>query len=52
MPREDNITKTPRLAVWGNSMLNKLPAQSRRRRKRLASKRRRAILKVRRTSDR
>ena len=37
-------TKPNRLAVWGNSLLNKLPGRSRKRRKREASKKRRALL--------
>lgn len=38
-------TKTNRLAVWGNSMLNKLTSRNRKSRKRAASKKRRAMLK-------
>lgn len=40
-----SATKTNRLAVWGDSLLNKLPSQSRKKRKRLASKKRRALLR-------
>lgn len=39
-------TKPNRLGVWGDCMMNQLPSQSRKNRKRLASKRRRAMLKV------
>jgi len=38
-------TKPNRLSVWGHGMLNKLPGQSRKRRKREASKKRRRLLK-------
>lgn len=38
-------TKTGRLDVWGDSLLNKLSGRSRKRRKREASKKRRAALK-------
>ncbi len=38
-------TKPSRLKVWGDSMLNKLPSISRKRRKREASKQRRVQLK-------
>ncbi|MEM1445476.1 MAG: hypothetical protein AAGF84_05425 [Planctomycetota bacterium] len=41
MPRGDNLTKANRISDWGNSLLNKLPAISRRRRKRHADKKRR-----------
>ena len=34
-----------KLAVWGNSLLNKLPSVSRKRRKRAADKKRRRIAK-------
>jgi len=37
-------TKPNRLSVWGDSLLNKLPGISRKRRKREASKKRRAQL--------
>lgn len=40
-----NDTKPNRLAVWGHSLLNKLPGRSRKNRKRTASKKRRALLK-------
>lgn len=39
------FTKPNRLAVWGNSMLNKLPSISKKRRKREASKKRRELLR-------
>jgi hypothetical protein len=39
------LTKVNRLDVWGDSMVNKLPSLSRKRRKREASKKRRQILK-------
>lgn len=39
-------TKTNRLTVAGESLINKLPAQSRKNRKRQASKKRRAQLKL------
>lgn len=38
-------TKPNRLSVWGDSLLNKLPGISRKRRKREASKKRRVQLK-------
>jgi len=38
-------TNPNRLAVWGDSMMNKLPALTRKRRKREASKRRRVLLR-------
>ncbi len=38
-------TKPNRLAVWGDSLLNKLPGRSRKKRKREASKKRRSLLK-------
>lgn len=38
-------TKTGRLPIWGNSLLNKLPSLSRKRRKREAGKKRRVILR-------
>ncbi|MEM8781590.1 MAG: hypothetical protein AAGE65_01940 [Planctomycetota bacterium] len=44
MPKADNLTKANRTATWGNSLLNKLPALSRRRRKRHADKKRRQRL--------
>jgi hypothetical protein len=40
-----SATKTNRLTVWSDSLLNKLPAQSRKKRKRQASKKRRAMLR-------
>ena len=43
---KSSLTKPNRLDVWGDSMMNKLPSQSRRNRKRQASKRRRAVLKA------
>ena len=39
-------TKPNRLGVWGHGMLNDLPSVSRKRRKRQASKKRRALLKT------
>jgi len=36
--------KPNRLSVWGDSLLNKLPSISRKKRKRVASKKRRAQL--------
>ena len=44
-------TKTGRLDVWGDSLLNKLSGRSRKRRKREASKKRRAALKRERLRD-
>ena len=44
-------TKPNRLAVWGKSMLNKLPGRSRKNRKRAASKKRRALLQPRHHQD-
>jgi hypothetical protein len=38
-------TKPNKLAVWGDSLMNKLPGISRKRRKRSASKKRRAALR-------
>lgn len=38
-------TNPNRLEVWGDSMMNKLPARSRKKRKREASKKRRVILR-------
>ena len=38
-------TKPSRLDVWGDSLLNKLPSRTRKKRKREASKKRRAILR-------
>jgi hypothetical protein len=38
-------TKPNRLAVWGDSLLNKLPGITRKRRKRAASKKRRMQFK-------
>jgi hypothetical protein len=43
MKRSD--TKPNRLDVWGDSLQNKLPSPSRKKRKRRASKKRRAQLK-------
>jgi len=37
-------SKPSRLKVWGDSLLNKLPSLSRKRRKREASKKRRQLL--------
>ncbi len=42
---ERSYTKPSRLPVWGDSLLNKLPGRSRKRRKREASKKRREALK-------
>jgi len=44
---KDGSTNTRRLPgrIWGDSLLNKLPARSRKKRKRQASKARRAFLK-------
>ena len=39
------LTKAKQMGVWDDSMMNKLPARSRKQRKRLDSKRRRAVLK-------
>ena len=44
-PHENNLTKPHRLDVWGKSLLNKLSARSRRKRKRAADKKRRTIFK-------
>jgi hypothetical protein len=41
-----SATNPTRLGGWGDSLMNKLPAMSRKRRKRQASKRRRAMLRV------
>jgi len=38
-------TKPNRLDVWGDSMLNKLPSCTRKKRKRQASKKRRVVLR-------
>ncbi|MHC4844516.1 MAG: hypothetical protein ACYTEE_12025 [Planctomycetota bacterium] len=38
-------TKASRMNVWGDSLLNKLPAGTRKKRKRDASKKRRIILR-------
>jgi hypothetical protein len=43
MPKDP--TKPNHLGGWNDSLMNKLPATSRKRRKRQASKRRRAILR-------
>jgi hypothetical protein len=43
MPKDP--TKPNRLGGWNDSLMNKLPAISRKRRKRQASKRRRRILR-------
>lgn len=42
---ERGRTHPNKLAVWGHSMLNKLPGETRKRRKRHASKRRRELLR-------
>ena len=39
------ITKAKQMGVWDDSMMNQLPARSRKKRKRLASKRRRSTLR-------
>jgi hypothetical protein len=41
-----SATSPNRLGGWGDSLMNKLPAMSRKRRKRQASKRRRAMLRT------
>lgn len=40
-----SLTKPNRLDVWGDSLLNKLPSITRQKRKRVASKKRRVLLK-------
>jgi len=45
-----SATKPNRLDVWGDSLLNKLSSRSRKRRKREASKKRRSLLRVPRSS--
>lgn len=45
MTMKPSCTKPNRLEVWGDSLLNQLPSLSRKRRKREASKKRRAILR-------
>lgn len=42
---EHSYTKPSKLDTWGDSLLNKLPGVSRQRRKREASKRRRAMFR-------
>jgi hypothetical protein len=44
-PDKPSHTKPSHLDVWGDSLLNKLPARTRKKRKREASKKRRVILK-------
>ena len=41
---DNKATKPHRLGVWGDSMVNKLKSQTRKRRKREASKKRRVVL--------
>ena len=41
-----SVTSPTRLGGWGDSLMNKLPAISHKRRKRQASKRRRALLRT------
>lgn len=38
-------TNSSRLALWGESVMNKLPSKSRKQRKRLTSKKRRVLLR-------
>ena len=45
MSLKRGATNPTRLRVWGDSLLNKLKGKSRKRRKREASKKRRAVLK-------